>query len=118
MDGHAEIHEDARALLHALQQRVAHTLELANVEVQYATVSALSILFLVVIATAAVVIGWGLFLATALAALNESGFSWGMIAIVVAITHGVLAIACWRAILRLARNLSLPALRAALGKRI
>jgi hypothetical protein len=118
MNTRVETQDDAQALLLAVQQRIAHTLDLARVEVHYAVVSVLSMLFLIVIATAAVMVGWGLLLATALVALNASGVSWGVIAIVTAITHGVLAIACWQAILRLTRNLSLPALRAALGEQV
>lgn len=109
---------EAQSLLAALQRRVAHTAELAAVEFRYATVSALSMLFLIVIASAAVVISWGLLIAAVILALNAAGLSWFAVTMVFAAAHGLLAAVCWQLLLRLSGNLSLPALRAAISEQM
>jgi len=113
---------DARAhmdeLLTAIQRQLADTVELTAAEIRYAAVSALGILFLLVIAAAAVVIGWGLIVAAAVIAMNAAGLSWPVVTICFAVTHGLLASICWQLILRLTRNLSLPAMRAALSEQV
>lgn len=101
-------------LSEALTRQLTHTAELAAIEVQLAGVSALTMLLLIVIASAAVVVSWGLVVTSIIVILRETGISWPALTAGFAAAHALLAIACWQLILHLSRNLSLPALRAAL----
>ncbi|HUF72376.1 MAG TPA: hypothetical protein VMR74_05695 [Gammaproteobacteria bacterium] len=104
-----------RSLIDALKSRVSHTAELAAVEFRYASVSALAMLMLVVIASATLVVSWGLVLAALLAALAAAGYPWPAIAVGLAALHVVAALVCWQLVMKLSHNLSMPALRAAFG---
>ncbi len=108
----------ASSLEAALQRRVAHTVELGAVEIRYATISALGMLMLLIVASAAVVIGWGLLVAALIAALIAAGFAWPAVTLGLAAVHALAAGVCWQLVMRLSRNLSLPALRAALREQV
>lgn len=105
---------EQQTLPEVLLRRLNHTAELAAGEIQLAGVSALTMLLLVVIASAAVVISWGLIVASLILMLRETGLSWQLLTAAFAAVHALLAVACWQIILHLSRNLSLPALRAAM----
>lgn len=106
----------AASLVSALQRRLSHTVELAAAEFRYATVSALAMLMLVVLTGAAIVLSWGFALAALVALLAAAGYSWPAIALGLAGLHLVAALVCWQLAMRLSKNLSLPALRTALGR--
>lgn len=106
-----------KSLVDALKRRVSHTVELAAVELQYASVSVLAMLMLIIVASATAVVSWGLVMAALLAVLAAAGYPWPAIAVGLAALHALVAFACWQLVMRLSRNLSLPALRAALGER-
>jgi hypothetical protein len=82
----------ARSLLHALQRRVAHTAELAAIEIRYATISALGMLLLIIVASATVVIRWVLLVAALVIALVAAGFSWQTVTLGLAAVHVFAAI--------------------------
>ena len=103
-------------LMHAVGQRVSHTLDLAAQEAQLAAVSGLTMILLIILAAASVVVGWGLVVAAAIWALAGAGVSIPIATGAFAITHVAAAIACWHLVVKLSHNLTLPALRAALSK--
>jgi hypothetical protein len=104
-------------LFAVLGRRVTHTVELAAKEAQLATLSALMMLMLVMIGAAAIVVGWALVVATAISALVTAGLSWQTAALIFAVVHGAVAAVCWRFVVQLSRNLTLPVLRSTLGRR-
>jgi uncharacterized membrane protein YqjE len=105
------------SLIDTLQRRVSDTVDLAAVEFRYAAVSALGMLMLVILASAAIIVAWGLIGAALMATLAAAGYPWAVIAMGVALLHIVAALICWQLLLRLSRNLSLPAFRAALSEK-
>jgi hypothetical protein len=87
--------------------------DLAVAEARLAAVSAFAMCFLVIVAAAATIIGWGLLVIVGISLLEDVGVSWRLAATVVAIVHGLGAYLCWEITARLSRNLTLPALRRA-----
>lgn len=117
--GHADGVDDAgamRALVDTFRRRVSHTVALAAEELQYASVSALTMVMLVVIASAAIILAWGLVCTALLALVAAAGYPWIAFAVGLAVVHALAAVVCWQLVLRMSRNLTLPALRAALDR--
>jgi hypothetical protein len=71
-------------------------------------------LMLIILAAAAVVISWGLVMAVVVAVLDAQGLAWPVAAGILAGVHALAGVAAWQFVVRLSRNLSLPALRASL----
>jgi hypothetical protein len=102
----------------AIRRQLGNTLDMAAKEIQLATVSLVAMMLMVVLAAAAVVICWSLLVVAAMAVLAAQGFSWIAVALGFAVVHALIATACWQLVLHLRRNLSLPALRAALSQQL
>jgi hypothetical protein len=108
--------ESLEELAGAGAQRLQGVLELAAAEVQLAALSGLTMLLLVTIASAALVVAWGLAVACALYLFSGTALGWPLPAICISVGHVVLAYYLWHVTVRLSRNLALPKLRrAALG---
>jgi hypothetical protein len=89
---------------------------LAAAEVRLAALSGLTMLLLVIIASAALVVAWGLAVACALCLFSRTALGWSLPAFCIAVGHVALACYLWHVTVRLSGNLALPKLRrAALG---
>jgi TRAP-type C4-dicarboxylate transport system permease small subunit len=104
------------ALLDAAGRRVEGILELAGAEVRLIAVSSLAMLLLVILAGAAAIIAWVLVVATVLQAAVSAGLPYSLTALVLALGHVVIAVYCWKRMMRLSRHLTMPALRGALHR--
>ncbi|HEX5049228.1 MAG TPA: hypothetical protein VFX89_19105 [Gammaproteobacteria bacterium] len=98
-------------LLGAIAQRARDVVELAATEARLAALSGLAMLVLVMVAAAALVIGWGLLVACVLYLFWRAEVGWALPALVFALAHGALAYYLWQTTARLSRNLTLPVLR-------
>jgi len=102
-------------VLGAVRSWIGAVLELMAAESRLAVLSMFGMLYLTIIAAAAVVVGWSLFLLIAISLLAEQGIAWQWSAAVIVVLHFVAVLVCWEIAARLSRNLTLPALRQTLG---
>jgi hypothetical protein len=102
-------------LVGAARSWIATVLELVGAETRLAVLSLFGMLYLTIIAAAAVVVGWSLFVLIAISLLQDRGIPWQWSAAVIIALHVVAVLACWEIAARLSRNLTLPALRQVLG---
>jgi MFS family permease len=86
-------------------------LDLAAAEARLAALSVFAMLFLVIIAAAATIIGWGLLVVLGISLLEDAGWSWRWSTFAIALLHGLVAFVLWEVAARLSRNLTLPGLR-------
>jgi len=98
-------------LLGALAQRARDVIDLAAAEARLAALSGLAMLVLVMVAAAALVIGWGLLVACILYVFWRAHVGWAVPALVFALGHAALAYYLWQTTARLSRNLTMPVLR-------
>jgi hypothetical protein len=98
-------------LLGAIAQRARDVIDLAATEARLAALSGLAMLVLVMVAAAALVIGWGLLVACILYLFWRADVGWAVPALVFALAHGALAYYLWQTTARLSRNLTMPVLR-------
>lgn len=95
----------------AAGRSIGGVVDLAATEARVAALSLFGMLFLVIFAAAAMIVGWGLLVVVAISLLDSAGIAWQWSAAVAALLHGLLAFACWEIAARLSRNLTLPVLR-------
>jgi hypothetical protein len=108
--------ESLEELARAGAQRLHGILELAAAEVRLAALSGLTMLLLVMIASAALVVAWALAVACVLYVFSRTALGWPVPAFGIAMGHVALAYYLWHLTVQLSRNLALPKLRrAALG---
>jgi len=106
-----------QGVLPAVTGRLHSLAALAAAESRLAAYSVLGMLLLIGLCAAAIVIGWGLLVASLLYVVADySTTVWLLTALGLAIAHLVLAAVCWHYATALGRNLSLPRLRGALGR--
>ena len=103
--------QSSEALVRAAAQRVHDLLELAAAEMRLAALSGLTMLLFLMIASAALVIAWGLLVACGLYLFSRTPFGWPLPAFCIAIGHVFLAYYLWNVTVRLSENLTLPELR-------
>jgi hypothetical protein len=111
----AAILREGEEVVRAVAQRVHNLLELAAAETRLAALSILTMLLLVMIASAAVVIAWALLVVCVLYLVSRTTLGWPLPALCIGAGHVVLAYCLWHATVRLSRNLTLPELRTTLG---
>lgn len=105
-----------QGVLPAVSARLHSLAGLAVAESRLAAYSVLGMLLLTGLSAAAIVIGWGLLVASLLYVVAAySTTVWLLTALGLALAHLVLAAACWQYATRLGRNLSLPRLRGEIG---
>lgn len=102
-------------LVGAARSWIATVLELVGAETRLAVLSLFGMLYLTIIAAAAVVVGWSLFVLIVISLLQDRGIPWQWSAAVIIALHVVAVLACWEIAARLSRNLTLPALRQVLN---
>ncbi len=103
--------QSGEALVRAAAKRIHDLLELAAAEMRLAALSGLTMLLLVMIASAALVVAWGLVVACVLYLFSRTAVGWPLAAFCIAIGHVVLAYYLWQITVRLSENLTLPELR-------
>lgn len=108
--------EERGAFLDAAGRRAEGILELAGAELRLIAVSSFAMLLLVILAGAALIVAWGLVVASALQAAVNAGLSFSVAALVLALGHVLIAVYCWQRMTRLSRHLTMPALRGAIRK--
>ncbi|MEO8467714.1 MAG: hypothetical protein ABI640_20495 [Gammaproteobacteria bacterium] len=92
-------------------ERALALVDLAAAEVRLAALSGLTMLLLVMIASAALVVAWALVVGCLLYLLSRTGIGWPIPAFLLAVAHVALAYTLWQITVRLSKNLSLPELR-------
>jgi hypothetical protein len=105
--------EEREELLAAAGRRAQGLLELAGAELRLIAISGFAMLLLVILTAAALIIAWGLLVASALQAAASFGLPWGVTALIFALGHVLIAASCWQQMTRLSRHLTMPALRGA-----
>jgi CHASE2 domain-containing sensor protein len=108
--------QERDALLDAAGRRVEGILELAGAEVRLIAISSLTMLLLVILAGAAVITAWLLVVASALQAGVNAGLPFIPTALGLALVHVMIAVYCWKRMVRLSRHLTMPALRGAIHR--
>ncbi len=103
--------ESFEELARAGAGRMHGILELVAAEVRLAALSGLTMLLLVMIASAAIVVAWGLLVAGVLYLFSLTALGWPLPAFGLALGHVLLAHYLWQVTVRLSRNLTLPELR-------
>jgi hypothetical protein len=103
--------QPSEALVRAAAQRVHDLLELAAAEIRLAAHSGLTMLLLLMIASAALVIAWGLLVACVLYWCSRTPLGWPLPAFCIAVCHVFLAYYLWNVAVRLSGNLTLPEVR-------
>jgi hypothetical protein len=106
--------EERDELLATAGRRAQRLVEVAGAELRLIAISGLAMLLLVILTAAALIIAWGLVVASALQAGASFGLPWGFTALVLALGHVLLAAFCWQRMTRLSRHMTMPALRGAL----
>ena len=104
----------ASGLLQAAGSRVRNTVALAAAEARLAAMAGLTMLILVVLTACFVLVGWGLMVAAVVNLAVNAGVSWATIAFCASVVHLLAALLLFLRAMRLSRDLTLPALRAAL----
>jgi hypothetical protein len=104
-------------LVTATKKRVQGVVELAAAEARLAALSGLAMLLLVLVAAAALVVGWVLLVACLLYLISLLGIAWLWPGFGFALAHALLAFYLWQVAVRLSRNLTLPELRTSLLRR-
>lgn len=87
--------------------------ELAAAELRLAALSGISIIALILVAAALVIVAWGVLVAVVGYLLVALGLPVAVAGLVLIGAHLLAAYLLWRAILRLSRSITLPALRRA-----
>jgi hypothetical protein len=77
-------------------------------------ISSLAMLLFVVLTATALIIAWGLVVASVLQAVASTAVPWSFAAVALALGHVLLATFCWQRMTRLSRHLTMPALRHAI----
>jgi hypothetical protein len=108
--------EERDALLAAAGRRAEGILELAGAELRLIAISGFAMLLLVILTAAALIIAWGLVVASALQAGTSAGLPWSATALALALGHVLIAAYCWQRMTRLSRHLTMPALRDAMRR--
>lgn len=111
--GDSEIGAAAATVVQAWKERLLTTVDLAAAEVRLAAMSGMSMLLFAIVASAALIIAWGLLVALLIYAAMLVGIGWPLAAVLLAVLHVMVAYGSWRATVRLSRNLTLPSLRGA-----
>jgi hypothetical protein len=101
-------------LVSAAKRRAQAVFELAAAEARLAALSGLAMLMLVLVAAAALIVGWVLLVACLLYLIAGLGVSWLWPGLGFALAHALLAYYLWQVAVRLSRNLTLPELRTTL----
>jgi hypothetical protein len=101
-------------LVDAGKKRVLGIIELAAAEARLAALSGLAMLLLVMVAAAALVVGWVLLVVCLLYLISRLGIGWFWPGVGFALAHALLAFYLWQLAVRLSRNLTLPELRTSL----
>jgi len=107
----ASLKSAGEELLGAIAQRARDIVELAAAEARLAALSGLAMLVLVMVAAAALVVGWVLLVACILYVFWRARVGWAVPALVFALGHAGLAYYLWQTTARLSRNLTMPVLR-------
>jgi hypothetical protein len=108
--------EERDALLAAVGRRVEGILELAGAELRLIAISSFAMLLLVILTGAALIVAWGLVVASALQAGVSVGIPWSVTALMLALANVLIAVYCWQRMARLSRHLTMPALRSAMQR--
>jgi hypothetical protein len=107
--------QERDALLDAAGRRAQGLLELAGAELRLIAISGFAMLLLVVLSATALIVAWGLVVASVLQAVGSTALPWSFAALILAIGHVLLAAFCWQRMTRLSRYLTMPALRGAIS---
>ena len=105
--------QERDALLAAAGRRAHGLLELAGAELRLIAVSSFAMLLLVVLSATALVVAWGLVVASVLQAIASTPVPWSLAVLALALGHVLLAAFCWQRMTQLSRHLTMPALRGA-----
>jgi TRAP-type C4-dicarboxylate transport system permease small subunit len=73
-------------------------------------------LLFVIFAGAALIVAWGLAVASALQIGVSAGWPWSVTALALAFVHVLIAVYCWQRMTRLSRHLTMPVLRGAMRR--
>ena len=106
--------EERDALVGAAMERVKGLFDLAGAELRLIAISVFAMLFLVVLAATALLVAWGLVVASLLQFAASTAIPWSVAAIVLALGHLILAMYCWQRMQSLGRHFTMPELRRAL----
>lgn len=106
-----DLRDRATAAIAAAQDMLRHLVDLIAAETQLAALSGISMLLLVILAAALSIVGWAFVAGVAAYLLVLVGLPWPVAGLIMAAAHGVAVWLLWRGIVRLSRNLTLPALR-------
>jgi len=98
----------------AAMERAKGLFDLAGAELRLIAISVFAMLFLVVLAATALLVAWGLVVASLLQAAASTAIPWSVAAIVLALGHLILAIYCWQRMQSLGEHFTMPELRRAL----
>lgn len=106
-----DLRDRASAAVAAAQDTLRHLVELVAAETQLAALSGVSMLLLVILAAALSIVGWAFVAGVVAYLLVMLGLPWPVAGLIMAAAHGVAVWLLWRSIVRLSRNLTMPALR-------
>ena len=101
-------------LLRAARDQLRDTVELAAAEARLAAMTGLTMLVLVLLATAFLLVGWGLLMAAVAYLGLQLGLSWPQALLGLVVLHGLAALLALHSAMRMTRQLTLPALRGVL----
>lgn len=108
------IRSAAADLLRAARDQFRDTVELAAAEARLAAMTGLTMLVLVISATAFLLVGWGLLMVAVAHLALQAGLSWPQALLGLVVLHGLAAWLALHSAMRMTRQLTLPALRGAL----
>jgi hypothetical protein len=108
--------QERNALLDAAGRRAEGILELAGAELRLIAISGFAMLLFVIFAGAALIVAWGLAVASALQIGVSAGWPWSVTALALAFVHVLIAVYCWQRMTRLSRHLTMPVLRGAMRR--
>jgi hypothetical protein len=106
-----DLRDRAAAAIAAAQDGAKHLLELAAAEARLAALSGVSMLLMIILAAGLSIVGWGFVAGVAAYLLVLLGLPWPAAGLVMAGAHAIAAYLLWRGVVKLSRNLTLPALR-------